>query len=279
MDAPERRRRQLALKEQLAVERQRQKAPGALAAALAGRVPPGLKDTLERAFCAAFRLVFQKGAGVIEKTYSKEELRAGAARLEQAVEARPSAVNLRRMEKGAAKGGAAASIGTVAEGGVLGLLGIGLPDIPLFTAVLLRGVYQTALGYGFGYETNEERAYLLSVLCCALAEGEAAPRWAAEADRLARRMDGPGRLVIKPPALESYIAAAGGALAGAMLTAKFVQGLPIVGVAGGAANLAVYRQVLERARLKYQLRWLEKRAEAAGDQEQDRVEGKERWSF
>ena len=49
MDAPERRRRQLALKEQLAVERQRQKAPGALAAALAGRVPPGLKDTLERA--------------------------------------------------------------------------------------------------------------------------------------------------------------------------------------------------------------------------------------
>ena len=38
MDAPERRRRQLALKEQLAVERQRQKAPGALAAALAGRV-------------------------------------------------------------------------------------------------------------------------------------------------------------------------------------------------------------------------------------------------
>ena len=191
MDAPERRRRQLALKEQLAVERQRQKAPGALAAALAGRVPPGLKDTLERAFCAAFRLVFQKGAGVIEKTYSKEELRAGAARLEQAVEARPSAVNLRRMEKGAAKGGAAASIGTVAEGGGLGRLGIGLPDIPLFTAVLLRGVYQTALGYGFGYETNEERAYLLSVLCCALAEGKAAPRWAAEAG--AGRSSSPSR--------------------------------------------------------------------------------------
>ena len=138
-------------------------------------------------------------------------------------------------------------------------------------AALVTFAYMRATGYKLRLNKT--------VLGCALAEGEAAPRWAAEADRLARRMDGQGRLVIKPPALESYIAAAGGALAGAMLTAKFVQGLPIVGVAGGAANLAVYRQVLERARLKYQLRWLEKRAEAAGDQEQDRVEGKERWSF
>lgn len=34
------------------------------------------------------------------------------------------------------------------EGVGLGLLGIGLPDIPLFTAVILKSVYEIALSYG-----------------------------------------------------------------------------------------------------------------------------------
>lgn len=261
MEPMECKRRQLALKKQQLTEKQRCKATGPLAGALAAKIPQGLADTLERAFCGAFRLVFQQGLGLVEKTYPKQKLQREFARQQAAVQAAPCTASLRRLEKSATKGGALASLGTAAEGGVLGLFGIGLPDIPLFAGVLLRGVCQIAVSYGFAYDTNEERAYLLSVITAALAEGPDAARWAAETARLAARMDGPGSgFCVAAPALEGYIAAAGGALSKTMLTAKFVQGLPIVGAAAAAANLTAYRQVTARARLEYQLRWLEKQA-------------------
>lgn len=37
---------------------------------------------------------------------------------------------------------------------------------------------------------------------------------------------------------------------------KFVQGLPIVGILGGAANPVYYRRVLRYVQLKYRKRWL-----------------------
>ncbi|QRV21485.1 EcsC family protein [Lacrimispora saccharolytica] len=37
---------------------------------------------------------------------------------------------------------------SVIEGGVLGAFGIGLPDIPLFLALVLKSVYEIALSYG-----------------------------------------------------------------------------------------------------------------------------------
>lgn len=41
---------------------------------LEDKVPDKLQETLEKAFCSAFRLIFLKGISVIEKTYKKEEL-------------------------------------------------------------------------------------------------------------------------------------------------------------------------------------------------------------
>ena len=41
-----------------------------------------------------------------------------------------------------------------------------------------------------------------------------------------------------------------------MLLLKFVQGLPIVGILGGAANPVYYRRVLRYVQLKYRKRWL-----------------------
>ena len=38
------------------------------------KVPPNLQSTLDGAFSKAFYVVFEKGTGVIEKTYKKEEL-------------------------------------------------------------------------------------------------------------------------------------------------------------------------------------------------------------
>ena len=38
------------------------------------KIPAGLQNTLDTAFGKAFRLVFEKGTGVIEKTYNRQKL-------------------------------------------------------------------------------------------------------------------------------------------------------------------------------------------------------------
>lgn len=49
-----------------------------------------------------------------------------------------------------------------------------------------------------------------------------------------------------------------------MLLLKFVQGLPLVGVLGGAGNPVYYRRVLRYVALKYRKRYLfQKREELA----------------
>jgi hypothetical protein len=46
------------------------------------------------------------------------------------------------------------------------------------------------------------------------------------------------------------------ALSEALLTAKFIQGIPIVGVVGGAVNYSTVNRVAKFARIKYKKRYL-----------------------
>ena len=54
---------------------------------------------------------------------------------------------------------------------------------------------------------------------------------------------------------------AASALSFSMLTAKFVQGLPVVGVVGGVTNLVTYRRIIGYVALKYKKRYLRKKRE------------------
>ena len=56
------------------MEARGQKADTKLNKFLAEKVPSGLQATLDGAFAKAFWLIFQKGMGAIEKTYSKEKI-------------------------------------------------------------------------------------------------------------------------------------------------------------------------------------------------------------
>ena len=56
----------------LAKNRERKELP--LNRFLQDKIPDKLQGTLEAAFAKAFSLIFEKGTGVIEKTYHKEEL-------------------------------------------------------------------------------------------------------------------------------------------------------------------------------------------------------------
>ena len=55
---------------------------------------------------------------------------------------------------------------------------------------------------------------------------------------------------------EEEVKRASVALSDAMLMAKFIQGLPVVGAAGGMSNPVVYQKISQYAALKYKKRYL-----------------------
>lgn len=117
-------------------------------------------------------------------------------------------------------------------------------------------MYQTALRYGFAYDTPRERYYILLLLCAALTKGPVRLAYSDRADRFGRALDHG-----EDPAfdLDAQMRETSKALANAMLVVKFIQGTAIVGVLGGACNFSATRRVTEVADLKYQKRFLEKK--------------------
>lgn len=159
------------------------------------RVPEKLTVTLTAAFFKGFELIFEKGTAAIEKTYDKEELTAVYHMYQEMsrTSKNPEKV-LKEMEKRMKKSHTAGKGMAAAEGTVLGLLGIGLPDIPLFIGGLLKGIYETALHYGFTYESREEKVYILNLICGALAEGEEKKKYSVYLDVMGDGLDLAGYL-------------------------------------------------------------------------------------
>lgn len=233
------------------LNRQSGRKDSALNKLLADKVPDKLQETLDAAFEKAFMLIFEKGTGIIEKTYNKTRLENRYKLNCYADNYTGSRKTLRAFSKDAKRAGGVNLLISGASGMGLGLLGIGLPDIPLFTAMLLKCVYEIAIGYGFGYDTPEERYFILLIIEGALANGEHLSRVNAAVDAsicAPRLADG--------CALDSCVKSASAGLSGELLYMKFLQGAPIVGAVGGAYDAVYMKKVSDYARLKYEKRFL-----------------------
>ena len=82
---------------------------------LAEKVPDKLQGTLDLAFAKAFSLIFEKGTGVIEKTYKREIIEQEYKINEFTAEVKQNRKSLRKISKKAASAGTAA--GTVQDRG------------------------------------------------------------------------------------------------------------------------------------------------------------------
>ncbi|MCB6610532.1 EcsC family protein [[Clostridium] symbiosum] len=223
-------------------------------------VPDGLREKLEDAFYKAFCVILENGTGVIEKTFPKEKLEAEFKTREYAGRLYPVRKNLAAGRKLAARQAAAGVAGACAEGAVLGLLGIGLPDIPLFLAALLRGLYTQALHFGVDYRNPEEQELLLELLALSLYSGEDFKERDAAMNRklyrMARRPHGDAPPEEAPAGVDAAALDASRALSGELLYMKFLQGVPIAGVIGGLYDGIYMKKVTGYAAIKLERRYL-----------------------
>lgn len=220
-------------------------------------IPEKLSDTLKEAFFKGFELIFEKGTGVIEKTYDKERKEKDFQVNSYATQLKADRKTVRHFTKKAKSTKAVNLLVSSVEGVGLGLVGAGLPDIPLFIAMILKSVYEIALSYGYDYETEEEKMFLLRVIEVSMMDGEAF----GEADR--QLNDFIDQVVQDGDSLKGYqfdkeqqMRNTAAALSEEMLYTKFLQGTMVVGVAGGIFNPIYVNRISDYAVLKYRRRFL-----------------------
>lgn len=190
---------------------------------------------------------------LIEKTYDKDSVQKDFRVNDYAMDIRGGKKEIRRIRSGAAGSNALNMAVTTVEGMALGTLGIGLPDIAIWVGILLKGIYETALQYGYDYDTPKEKLFILKLIETAMLSGE---EWIA-GDAEVRlyfihyASEEPGKKEMK-----EQIEKTAGAFATEMLVTKFIQGLPVVGMVGGAANPVYYHRIMKYVQMRYRKRYL-----------------------
>ena len=221
---------------------------------IASKVPPGLQDKLDAAFAKAFELVFDKGTGFIEKTYDREGIQRHFQNMTSSQNEDSFFSSRRGLRYFANRAGNSKKrnlLFTSASGIGLGFLGIGMPDIALFTGTMLKGVYEIALHFGYGYDSPEEKYFILRLIETALSHGK-------ELDDLNDMLND---FLEEPELPENYdqseqIRLASAALSKELLYMKAIQMIPVAGVIGGAYDAIYMKKILRYAELKYHRRFL-----------------------
>lgn len=231
--------------------------PPRAAATLNGKlekyVPEKLQATLDVAFYKAFQFIFTKGTGVIEKTYDKDKRSIDYQIRSYAADLKGNQKSLSVFRK---KAGVVRTVNLAAsavEGVGLGVLGIGLADIPLFTGMILKSVYEIAINYGFSYDTEPEQVFLLKVIETAVLD-----------ENQRRNEDTELNLWSQEPltfsgSIDNQVRRTATALSEELLYMKFLQGIPIVGAVGGLSDVQCLKTITTYANLKYQRRFLQKK--------------------
>ncbi len=236
-------------KNQVYLHKHKEEKPFFLNEKIASHVPAKLQDTLNQAFLKAFKLIYEKGNGIIEKTYGKEQQEQKFQVNEFTVNLTGKRKDLKAFTKQAGSRNRINLLLSGVEGIGMGLVGSGLPDIPLFTGVLLKSIYEIALSFGYEYESVRERIFILKIIEGALESGENL----AETDITLDEMIRGGDAGID---LDSQMTRTAERLSEELLYMKFLQGIPIAGVVGGLSDTVYLKKITEYAHLKYYKRFV-----------------------
>ncbi len=220
------------------------------------KLPFDLKKRFEQAFFKSFTMVFNKGIGIIEKTYDKEKLIKGfhedSTRFKKSVKKR----NLKTAERRVKKKILLNRGISTAEGSIVGFMGImtALADVPVFISVLIKSLNEISLHYGFDYDSENEKIYMLKLISMSIAQGEKKRKVSKEIDRIGYGIDLEESSNFQ---LEGVIQSTSESLAEYMSSAILMQSIPVAGfILGGLNNFGFMGNLSKTANVKYKKRYL-----------------------
>ena len=211
------------------------------------KIPENLEENLNKAFTKAFEIIFNKGTSIIEKSFDKEEIDLEYEISKFMLDYKENNTNIKKIDKYSKKTNLVNNLFTTSVGTGMGILGFGLPEIPLFVATILRGIYQISLSYGFDYKNKEEKIYILRLIKIALA------KTSDEKKKYNEELKNKKSYNVN---LENEIKATAKIMADALLIDKFIQGIPIIGAVGGIINHSIYKKISNFCMIKYKKRYL-----------------------
>lgn len=250
------------------LEHGKSKTNSPVTAAIEEKIPEKVAVSLKVGFGKAVSLILEKGTDVIEKTYDKDDLQKEYQINQFAYELKQDGKSARAF-RNAAKTSSHKNMAISGVKGVgFGLMGVGIPDIPVFVSMIFRSIYEISLSYGYDYESEEEKQFILQILRTSLTAGE---------DLLQENKEVNDFILGKRAAVDRQqeVAVLSDRLAQEVLCSKFVQGIPVVGVMGGVADVLFMERILKYVKLKYDRRfvleqkkkWKKAEAESWGDDE------------
>lgn len=217
------------------------------------KIPESMVNTFEGAFEKGFYYVFEKGTSIIEKSYNAERLKNEADINKYILSKEISNKNFNNIDRKIKKGIFINKGISTVEGTVLGLAGIGLPDIPIFIGMILKTIYEICLSYGFDYECEEEKIFILNIICTGVNKGEIRAKYSAYTDKIGYNID---NSIENNQEIKEMIKITSENLSKTMIIAKFIQGMPIIGIYGGISNFKLIRDIGKVASMKYKKRFL-----------------------
>lgn len=218
---------------------------------LADKVPAKLQGTLDAAFEKAFVAVFDKGTGIIEKTFNKDKINLDYKVNAYTDEIAGSQKTLHAFtQKADEKGRVNVAVSGISGIG-MGLLGIGIPDIPIFIGMIMKNLYEISLNYGIDYKFAEEKYFMLLIIEGAVSYGDNLIRINKKIEKFIRDPRLP-----RDYDFREQIAETSAVLSKELLYMKFLQGILLIGVIGGTYDLIYMKQINEFAKLKYHKRFL-----------------------
>ena len=212
-----------------------------------------VQKALEIAFVKSFHLVLKGGNTVIEKTCDRERRLQDFAIKKYIHEVKKDKKSLTAISKQAGKTTIKNMVISGTEGVGLGVLGVGLPDIPLFVGVILKSIYEIALDFGFGDKGDKNLFFVLKLIQGSLENQENIIRTNDDLDSII--MAEQTRSYTKEE-INEQINITAQLLSKELLYAKFVQGLPIVGAVGGLSNITCLHKITKYSKMKYQKKFL-----------------------
>lgn len=219
------------------------------------KIPEKLEETLVKAFAAAFKIVFQEGKTIIKKTYDEEALKNEYVDKRVGMQTKGDRSLIAKLRHAAGKRHLVSLGVATTEGVGLGILGIGLPDIPILIGNMIRTCSISAQGHGIDTDRRDEQIYMLRLIRLAALPVSEREQANQALNRFGTAIDGGES---QPLDLEAEMQSTAEQLAMTMLFSRFVMGMPVVGVAGGLYNPVIISLLHQLAEIKYEIRLLER---------------------